>query len=702
MSEPSTAIATRPAPVTAWMLAERVRDVSPLFDPHAGALDAKPASCQAAALAMTFALAAIERRQRSGLGPDLGSSEPAFVALYTAAIGQSSGLGAENAVEVCRVLARLSAFDGVRGINETTLVQAAEQLLRPAATGSVIIRANALAGAYEALIVDQTSGMSRRGRKTEIGAFYTPDFLVEHLLDTTLTGSPRAAPTILDPTCGSGNFLVGAARRLQIDTQSKSRTSLEIAQNVYGVDSDAGAVATCRLALWLELGGGWDVYTCLTEHVQVADALFALGLAPNDSSAQLSMFDRMDRPDPLFPDVFDAAGGFDVVVGNPPFLNQLETQTTSSPAYAARLQERFGEAATGYADMASVFLVHAVQLARPDGGRVALVQPDSLLSARDALPARRRVLELASLTSFWIALEKVFNANVYTCAPTLTRGEARLTKLARFKGRRLEPLVALEVDMDQLAGAATWSPIISDALGVPSFKVMTQRTLGDFADSTAEFRDQFYGLAPFVRESRTGDSASTHFPLITSGLIDPLQSHWGRRGTRFNKSKYDAPVIDAEELRRGNPDLYQWAQSRLVPKLLLATQTRVLEVLADPTGLMLPSVPVISVLPREGELWRVAAALSSPVASAWAMQHYHGAALSLDAIKLSSSQVKGLPAPHDPIAWDEAAALAERISVGGGDPQLFREFAVVSSYAFGCKDETLIEWWLKRLPKERS
>ena len=39
-----------------------------------------------------------------------------------------------------------------------------------------------------------------------------------------------------------------------------------------------------------------------------------------------------------------AAGGFDVVVGNPPFLNRLETLTATSPEVAARLDEVSGGA----------------------------------------------------------------------------------------------------------------------------------------------------------------------------------------------------------------------------------------------------------------------------------------------------------------------------------------------------------------------
>jgi len=84
---------------------------------------------------------------------------------------------------------------------------------------------------------------------------------------------------------------------------------------------------------------------------------------------------------------------FDVVVGNPPFLNQLSAATTRGG------RSRFGGGP--YADAAAEFLALAVRLARP-GGRVGLVLPQSLLSARDAAAIRHISDDAAALRS-WTA-----------------------------------------------------------------------------------------------------------------------------------------------------------------------------------------------------------------------------------------------------------------------------------------------------------
>ena len=65
-----------------------------------------------------------------------------------------------------------------------------------------------------------------------------------------------------------------------------------------------------------------------------------------------------------------------------------------------------------------------------------------------------------------------------------------------------------------------------------------------------------------------------------------------------------------------------------MPKVLVATQTAVLEAAVDEQGTWIPSVPVVSVVPRTADdLWPVGAVLCSPVTSAWAAATYLGAGL---------------------------------------------------------------------------
>jgi hypothetical protein len=165
----------------------------------------------------------------------------------------------------------------------------------------------------------------------------------------------------------------------------------------------------------------------------------------------------------------------------------------------------------------------------------------------------------------------------------------------------------------------------------------------DLATATAGFRDEFYGLAAAARDVDGGH------PLVTSGLIDPGSIAWGRRTARIGGRRFDRPTVDIDDL---DERLARWVRARLVPKVLLATQTRVLEAAADPEGSYVPLTPVVAVEPHDpGDVWRLAAALTSPEATAWALRHYGGTGLGRGTIRLSARQVLDVPLPGDEGAW---------------------------------------------------
>ena len=109
---------------------------------------------------------------------------------------------------------------------------------------------------------------------------------------------------------------------------------------------------------------------------------------------------------------------------------------------------------------------------------------------------------------------------------------------------------------------------------------------------------------------------------------------------------------------------------------------------------------MIELRPPDGWLWRVAAALTNPVATAVACSLGAGTALALDAIKLSARQVLSLPVPADDDLWHQGAELAAAVAATGGDrAPLLRALAETMCAAYGQPAEPLTSWWLGRLPE---
>lgn len=116
-------------------------------------------------------------------------------------------------------------------------------------------------------------GIEAKGnaRKTS-GSYYTPDSLVQTLLDSTLNPVLDQAEQkggadeilklkVIDPACGSGHFLLGAARRManrvaqvrNIDAPDYQAAMRDVVRNcIHGVDRNPMAIELAKVALWIE------------------------------------------------------------------------------------------------------------------------------------------------------------------------------------------------------------------------------------------------------------------------------------------------------------------------------------------------------------------------------------------------------------------------------------------------------------------
>ncbi|MFO0560255.1 MAG: N-6 DNA methylase [Polyangiales bacterium] len=146
--------------------------------------------------------------------------------------------------------------------------------------------------------------VSGNDRKTT-GAYYTPSALVEVLLEQSLDpvldeacAKPESerqeallSLTVCDPACGSGHFLLAAARRIARRLAGERAHGNEpspeavrhalrevIARCIYGVDINPMAVELCKVSLWMEALEPGLPLSFLDGHIQCGNAL--LGATP--------------------------------------------------------------------------------------------------------------------------------------------------------------------------------------------------------------------------------------------------------------------------------------------------------------------------------------------------------------------------------------------------------------------------------------
>ncbi|MEM0983388.1 MAG: N-6 DNA methylase [Planctomycetota bacterium] len=503
------------------------------------------------------------------------------------------------------------------------------------------------AGAHEALLesvpVLREGALAVEARpandRRNAGVFYTPPAIARHLTEVALGSIDTDRPRVCDPAAGAGVFLSEAS-------------GLRPHAELHGVEMDPVAAAIAERAVpgaMIRVGDAFAHYW--TEH-------------------------------------------FDVLLGNPPFKNQLKSRTANERALAAALSDRSNGVVRGYADLAAAFLHHALEITRP-GGVVAMVMPMSLLASRDTRPLRELIDREYALEHLWVSRERAFGDRVRVCGVVIRKGGRRGPMITRSAGLKPESAAPIERDDDP----ATWGPRVSDLWGVPRVSLQSERTLAEIAEVTADFRDEYYAVARALREHEAGDA-----PVITSGLIDPADCAWDERSTKIDKRSWTRPAVDPNAL---GGKAAAWAANRLVPKVLVATQTRVIEAVVDEDGAWLPVTPVITVVPSEpGMLWHLAALLSSPVTCAHAASIAFGTSLSVDAIKLSAAQVRELAVPEPSAAWDDAAAALREASVCQRErprrDALMRCGEAMLAAQGACADAVewgrLLSWWAERLP----
>jgi len=256
------------------------------------------------------------------------------------------------------------------------------------------------------------------------GVYYTPAYIVDYIVKQTVGRlvegkTPRqiSGLRILDAACGSGSFLLGAYQCLldyhlrwygahdpakvaqgrqpaiyqgphgewRLTTAEKKRI---LVNNVYGVDIDRQAVEVTKLSLLLKVLEGENQETLgqqlalwreralpdLASNVKCGNSL----IGPDYFEGQLMPDEEeMRRVNPFdweaeFPEVM-AAGGFDVVIGNPPYNAAL------SPEEETHLQQKFEGVRAGRQDTAAIFVEAGLRLSK---GPVMYLLPYRLISRK--------------------------------------------------------------------------------------------------------------------------------------------------------------------------------------------------------------------------------------------------------------------------------------------------------------------------------
>lgn len=234
----------------------------------------------------------------------------------------------------------------------------------------------------------------KRQRRRERGIYYTPRWVVDYIVAQTVgrfleerkaDADAVANVKILDPACGSGSFLIRAYETLlehhaarmggpvgHLDRQTRERI---LRHNIFGVDLDPQAVEIARLNLLMRMVREEEELPPLRDNVRLANSL----ISGTDEELRRYFGDGWREKQPFdwergFEEIMEA-GGFDVVIGNPPYVRIQTLDREEVDFYNDKY-----EAATGNYDIYCLFVEKGLQLLKP-GGRLGFIVPNKFFNA---------------------------------------------------------------------------------------------------------------------------------------------------------------------------------------------------------------------------------------------------------------------------------------------------------------------------------
>lgn len=336
--------------------------------------------------------------------------------------------------------------------------------------------------------------------------------------------------TICDPACGSGAFLNAALRFLMdehhhLDDMEANVTGSTIVfpsiensileNNLFGVDINEESVEIARLALWLRTAKPHRKLSSLNNNIKCGNSLISDSAVAGDKA-----FNWEEE----FPQVF-AKGGFDVVIGNPPYVSANEIKKSYSEAAFKYIKNEY-VTAKGTVDLYIYFFELGITILK-NNGYLSYITPNRYLSASYGCALRQWILDKFSFIQLIDYSDtKVFeDASTYPVISIVQKNKksenvvcGKFDEISHELISKLYPSDKLNILEDSILGF-----LLNDKLTITQ-KVISQSVpisnVGSInATSTAKEADEYASLI-----SETIDFG---YKLINTGTIDPYTVTWG-------------------------------------------------------------------------------------------------------------------------------------------------------------------------------
>ena len=312
--------------------------------------------------------------------------------------------------------------------------------------------------------------------------------------------------------------------------------------------------------------------------LEIAKMLEDCGAVGNAEAQQLSSWDMFDQnaSSPFFdPEwMFNVKEGFDIVIGNPPYISAIDLKKTLGNTNYKYLKSLF-QTSKGAADMYVYFFEKGINLLC-EGGTLSFITPNKYLSANYGKTLRAYMLANAKISTVLdVSRDSVFDADTYpvVCIIRKLSGAKtyEFTAIDKYK-------VEHKFNSSQLSELPenNWGFILSTKYELTKKVLLKSKSILDVckinATSTASEADEFHNS--LYNDEKMG------LKLINTGTIDPYCNFWGVRNLTDKGEQYLYPMLpnNARILGTNRYNLYN------SPKIIIAKMSLRLEGFFDEKG----------------------------------------------------------------------------------------------------------------------